>query len=117
MLPDRYRNLPEIPPLARARPGCTITIQPAPCEPTGTRQRTAEVSFAREEDARTGYDSCAGNPDPGQLRDTERHRVTLDTAPEIVIANWADPADWVQRRIGTGLINDTFLLSGPGKHR
>lgn len=43
--------------------------------------------------------------------------MTLDTAPEIVIANWADPADWVQRRIGTGLINDTFLLTGPGQRR
>lgn len=40
--------------------------------------------------------------------------MTLDTAPDIVIAHWAEPADWSQHRIGTGLINDTFLLSGPG---
>jgi len=43
--------------------------------------------------------------------------VTLDTAPDTVIAHWADPADWSQRRIGSGLINDTFLLAGPGAGR
>ncbi len=40
--------------------------------------------------------------------------MTPDTAPDNVIAHWAEPADCSLRRIGTGLINDTFLLAGPG---
>ncbi len=43
--------------------------------------------------------------------------MTLDTAPDEVVAAWVDPGQWHLRRIGSGLINDTFLLVGPDERK